>query len=481
MRVAIFGVGYVGCVSAACLAMAGHDVIGVDVDPYKVQTINEGISPFFEPGLDELIREMVAAGKLRATTSHAEAVKESEIGIVCVGTPTQPNGSTRMDYLRHVMASIGDELRKKDGYFVLALRSTVLAKAIEQDLLPLLEGHSGKSLGDKLGFVYNPEFLREGAALKDFRDAPWTIIGSSDRKAGDTVAGLYQHLKSPIVRTDVRTATMVKYLCNAFHALKVVFGNEVGSLCRDMGVDGNAVMDIFCQDTKLNISPRYLKPGFAFGGSCLPKDLKALVYELGRRGLKAPVLESILTSNEVHLTNCIRTVVNAGRSRIGLVGLSFKEGTDDLRESPAVELAERLIGKGFDVRVYDPSITPGRLHGSNLSFIERSIPHIWKLLVHNLDELMDHAETVVVMQHIRAEDLAAFGAMSADQICIDMVRTLSPEIVSGKYQAMDLPQQEESSVLPWPPARGEGEAVLAPSPARAVQDPGPKVGYGNER
>ncbi|MGA7662946.1 MAG: nucleotide sugar dehydrogenase [Candidatus Sulfotelmatobacter sp.] len=442
MKVSVFGLGYVGCVTAACLARLGHQVVGVDVDPIKILALNEGRAPFFEPGLSELVAQEVAEGRLRATIDQADAVRNSDIALVCVGTPTNANGSIRLDYLKHVFTSINHELQYKKDYFVVALRSTVLPVAMEEELIPILAPHSSNGLSQRVGFVYNPEFLREGVALKDFHEAPWTIIGALDSRAGDTAASLYQSLSSPIVRTTPKTAALVKYFSNAFHALKVVFGNEVGAFCRDMGVDGAEMMEIFCQDTKLNISPRYLKPGFAFGGSCLPKDLRALVCEAGRRGLSLPVLESVRVSNEEHLRNCIQVVNDTAKRRIGLVGLSFKAGTDDLRESPAVELAERLIGKGRDVRIYEPSIAPGRLHGTNLDFIERSIPHIWKLLVGSLDELLQHSEVVVVMQQLKADDMRYFSTMRADQVCIDLVRTLTAVEVGGEYYSMDTPRRD---------------------------------------
>lgn len=446
MRVSVFGVGYVGCVTAACLAREGHEVVGVDPDAFKVSAINEGRAPFFEPGLSELVGEMVAAGRLRATVDDADAVQSSDVALVCVGTPTRSDGSTRLDYLRQVFTGIAEELHRKNEYFVVALRSTVMPTVFEEELIPLLEQHSGKSAGTDVGFVYNPEFLREGVALTDFQDAPWTIIGAWDARAGDVVASLYHSLSAPVVRTNPKTAALVKYFSNAFHALKVVFGNEVGSFCREMGVDGGEMMEIFAQDKKLNISQRYLKPGFAFGGSCLPKDLKALVSESGKRGLNLPVLESILTSNEGHLRSCIQMVAETGKRRIGVVGLSFKEGTDDLRESPAVELAERLIGKGRDVKIYDPSIAPGKLHGTNLDFIQKSIPHIWKLLVGTVDELLRHAEVVVVTQPLRADDRRCFKTMKSDQVCIDLVRTLTAAEVGGEYWSMDTPQPEVVSL-----------------------------------
>ena len=453
MKVSVFGVGYVGCVTAACLAREGHDVIGVDVDPYKVAALNEGRSPFYEPGLSELVAEMVAAKRLRATTDHGDAVRNSDIALVCVGTPSQSNGAIRLDFLKHVFTSIGKELQQKSGNFVVALRSTVLPTAIQEEVVPLLEQASGKKLGEQIGFVYNPEFLREGTALKDFQDASWTIIGSWDQRAGDTVAKLYDHLSTPIVRTDPNTAVLVKYFSNAYHALKVVFANEVSHFCREMNADSKQVMEIFCQDTKLNVSRRYLMPGFAFGGSCLPKDVKALKAEAGKRGLQLALMDSILVSNEMHLRNCIQMVAEAGKKKIGLVGLTFKAGTDDLRESPAVELAERLIGKGFDVRIYEPSIAPGKLHGTNLSFIEKSIPHIWKLLVQSMDEIFHHAEAVVVMQQLKPEQKHAFSALKPEQICFDLARTLTPQEVGGEYRTADGIHKTAAPVLSTAQAR----------------------------
>lgn len=439
MKISVFGVGYVGCVSAACLARAGHEVIGADVDPFKVTAINEGRAPFFEPGLSELIREMVAAGRLRATTDQADAVHNSDVALICVGTPTKSNGSIRLDYLRKVFVDIGAELKAKNSHFVVALRSTVLPTAIEEHLIPLLAQYSGKRVSDEISFVCNPEFLREGTALRDFEDPPVTIIGSLESQGGDIVAELYRSVSAPVVRTDPKTAMLVKYFSNAFHALKVAFANEVGYFCREMGVDSCEMMDIFCQDTKLNISARYLRPGFAFGGSCLPKDLKALRSEAAKHGLELSVLNSILDSNQVHLRDCIEMVAGARKQRIGLVGLTFKAGTDDLRESPAVELAERLIGKGFDVRIYEPSIVPGSLHGTNLDFIERSIPHIWKLLLPTLDQVFRHAEVLVVMQHLTSDQRRQFHNIRRDQICIDLARALSPEDVGGEYWTTDRP------------------------------------------
>ncbi len=437
MKVSVFGIGYVGCVSAACLARAGHEVIGVDVDPVKVSTINEGRASVLEPGLNELVGEMVAAGRLRATVDHAEAVRESETSLICVGTPPQSNGFIRLDYLTNVFASIGKALQQKEEFHVVALRSTVLPTAIQEEVIPVLEKYSAKYVGKEIGFAYNPEFLREGSALSDFEHAPWTIVGCWDARAGDRVAALYKGLRCPLIMTDPATAVLVKYFSNAFHALKVSFANEASYICREMGVDSQTMLEILCRDTKLNISSRYLKPGFAFGGSCLPKDLKALMSESGRRGIRLPLIDSILISNGLHLRNCIDNVAGLNRRRIGLVGLTFKAGTDDLRESPAVELAERLIGKGFDLRIYEPSIAPGTLRGANLRFIERSIPHIWRLLVGSLQNLFEHAEVVVVSQQLTLKDRCQFIRLRPDQICVDLARALNPDEVGGEYQTTD--------------------------------------------
>ena len=443
MKTSVFGLGYVGCVTAACLAEMGHEVIGVDIDPVKINALQEGRAPFFEPGLSELVGNMVAAGRLQATTDDRSAVQHSDIALICVGTPATSNGFVQLNYLKNVLHNIGRELRQRDRYYVVALRSTVLPSSISQELIPILEACSGKSVGKQIGFVCNPEFLREGSALKDFRDAPWTIIGTSDSHAYESMRMLYKGLPAPVVRTDFRTAVLVKYCSNAFHALTVAFANEVSAFCREMGVDSTEVMRIFCQDNKLNISDRYLKPGFAFGGSCLPKDLKALMSEAGKLGINVPILNSIVLSNEVHLRNCIQKVAESGKRRIGLVGLTFKAGTDDLRESPAVELAERLMGKGFDVLIYEPCIGPGKVYGSNLKFIERSIPHIWKVLAGNLKELFQHSDVVVVTQSLLPEDRNQFRLLRSDQICIDLARTLPAQEVPDKYETLDMVQSRE--------------------------------------
>lgn len=419
MNVSVFGLGYVGCVTAACLAKEGHYIIGVDVDQHKIRSINEGRAPFYESQLSEFIGDAIAAGRLRATQDHEQAVFQSDVALICVGTPSNANGTIGLDQVRKVLAGIGAQLRKRQQYFVVALRSTVLPNVVREDLVPILEEASGNKIGSQFGFVSNPEFLREGSAVRDFYAPPWNIVGAWDERSGELVSRLYATIRAPMVRTDIETALLVKYASNIFHALKVTFANEIGSLSKEMGVDSSSLMEIFCQDRHLNISPKYLKPGFAFGGSCLPKDLRALLSEARRRQVYLPLLEAILPSNENHLKHCVRLVMETGRKKIGLVGLAFKAGTDDLRESPAVELAETLLGKGYNVRIFEPCVAPGALHGSNLHFIETTIPHIWKLLTPSLEQLIGESDVIVFTQNsaIAYKDIGHL--FRPDQICIN--------------------------------------------------------------
>jgi GDP-mannose 6-dehydrogenase len=437
MRVSVFGLGYVGCVTAACLANSGHQVIGIDVDPLKVDCINRGVAPFYELGLADLLSENVNAGKLRATLDEADALKHSEVAVICVGTPSNCDGSVNLHHVRSVVHSIGQQLRDRNSYFAVVLRSTVLPHLIEDELIPLLEKSSGKRIGTEIGFACNPEFLREGTAVEDFYDSPLTLIGETDSTVGDRVAELYKTVKGPLIRTDPRTAFLVKYASNAFHALKIVFANEMGTLARELSVDGQELMGIVCQDTKLNISSRYLRPAFAFGGSCLPKDLRALVTEIQKRNLRLPIIDTVLFSNELHLRGCIRLVTDFGKKKVGLVGLTFKAGTDDLRESPAVEFAEALLGKGYELRIFEPCIAPGSIHGSNLRFIENSIPHIWKLLAADFDEIIRESEVVVLMGPLDSKMRESLRLFRPHQVCFDFVRTLRPEeLPAGEYRAL---------------------------------------------
>jgi GDP-mannose 6-dehydrogenase len=425
MNVSVFGLGYVGCVSAAALAADGHRVIGVDVNPDKVRSVAEGRSPIVEPGLDELIAQVSAAGRLRATTNTAEAVAESDVSLLCVGTPSRKNGSLDLAYLERVSNEVGDRLRGKGGYHVVVVRSTVLPGTTHDVVIPALERASGKRYGEGFGVAVNPEFLREGSALRDFRQPPLTLVGHNHAADASGTIGLYQHVDAPLVSTSIRVAEMMKYASNSWHALKVAFANEIGSVCKRLGVDSHEVMDIFCRDTKLNLSPYYLKPGFAFGGSCLPKDVRALQYRAKEADLDLPVIRSILQSNDVHVQRAIDEIVDTGRKRVGLLGFSFKAGTDDLRESPMVVLAEALLGKGYDLKIYDRNVSLARLVGANRRYIEEQIPHLSSLLCGTIDEVIEGSD-VVVVGNAADEFAGAVRRCGPRHIVIDLVRLPVP-------------------------------------------------------
>jgi GDP-mannose 6-dehydrogenase len=421
MRVSVFGLGYVGCVSAAALAHDGHEVLGIDVNPDKVSSINSGRSPIVEPGLEEAIGEAAGAGRLRATTSTAEAVRETDVSLLCVGTPSRKNGSLDLQYLARVAEQIGAELRAKDGYHVVVVRSTVLPGTTHDVVIPALEGHSGKRYGEDFGVAVNPEFLREGSALKDFREPPVTLVGHNHAADAAATIGLYEGVRAPLVSTSIRVAEMMKYASNTWHALKVAFANEIGTACKAFGIDSHEVMDIFCQDTKLNLSPYYLKPGFAFGGSCLPKDVRALQYRAKEGDLDLPVIASIMQSNAVHVQRAVDAIVETGRKRVGMLGFSFKAGTDDLRESPLVILAEALLGKGYQVRIFDRNVSLARLVGANRRYIEEQIPHLSALLRTNVGEVIDESD-VVVIGNASPEFGEAVQRCRGDQVVLDLVR-----------------------------------------------------------
>ncbi|MHB0875983.1 MAG: nucleotide sugar dehydrogenase [Anaerolineae bacterium] len=427
MNVSVFGLGYVGCVTAAALASQGCSVVGVDVNPDKVRMVNQGRSPVVEPGLDALVSGVVANGSLTATEDHDRAVKGADLCLVCVATPSQNGGGLDMRYLDHVFGQIGRAMAATDGYRVVTLRSTALPGTLMGRLVPTLERESGKVAGTDFGVATNPEFLREGSAIADFRHPPFTIIGQGDERAGDVLAVLYADIEAPMIRTDPDTASMVKYACNAFHALKVTFANEVGCLSKEMGLDGTEVMDIVCQDTMLNISPRYLKPGFAFGGSCLPKDLRAMLHRARHSDLSLPLLESILPSNSTHLQRAIDMVLREGRRQIGVVGLSFKPDTDDLRESPVVELVEVLSGKGLDVRIWDENVNLARITGRNKAFIETAVPHISALMRDSLEEVVKDAGVVVVSHKLAASGEQLRSMLRPDQVVVDLVKVFGTE------------------------------------------------------
>lgn len=396
MRISIFGLGYVGLVSAGCLSGTGHSVLGVDLNPVKVDMVNQGLSPVIEAGLGDLIRDGLGRGLLRAVHDAREAVLESDVHLICVGTPSSANGNIDLGAVERVCGQIGQALALKDTFSVVVTRSTLLPGTIEEKIIPLLEAASGKRAGRDFGVCANPEFLREGSAVHDFHYPPKIVIGCADARSAALVADIYAQIESPVFVTRYRTAEMIKYADNSWHALKVTFSNEIGSLCETLGIDSEEVMRVFCADTKLNISAAYLKPGFAFGGSCLPKDLRALVYRAKQSDLELPVLESILASNTKHIDRAFQRVTQGGARRIGVLGLSFKAGTDDLRESPVVELVERLIGKGYELKIYDRNVHMASLVGANKDYILTKIPHIYRLVAENINAVLEHAEVVVI-------------------------------------------------------------------------------------
>lgn len=391
-NVVVMGLGYVGCVSAACLAEIGHHVFGVDRDLNKVESVRKAQSPFFEAGLESLIQKNVAAGRLKAGALDEESLGAADVVMLCVGTPSQANGNIDLSHLRRVCDDISDLLRPRTKPLIVTVRSTVFPGTCE-NLLESVFAHK-----KNVEIVSNPEFLREGTAVKDFMEPSLLVVGGSTEEAARAVANLYSGLPGEVSIVSLRTAEMIKYACNAFHALKIGFANEIGSLASSLGVNPDQVMATLCRDTKLNISPAYLKPGFAFGGSCLPKDLRALAFRASRLDLKLPLLESVLSSNDEHLRRSIHEVLALPGKRIGIYGLAFKEDTDDLRESPVITMIEHLIGKGRTVKIHDPHIQLDAIYGSNLSFVVSALPHIGRLLTHSLEELISSSDTLVIAQ-----------------------------------------------------------------------------------
>lgn len=433
MKISIFGLGYVGCVSGACFGELGHEVIGVEPNPVKVGLINDAKCPIVETGLDELIEKAVRTGRFRATEDWRQAIGGTDLAIVCVGTPSGSNGSLDLRFVRRVCEQIGQGLKDRMGYFTVVIRSTVLPGTVEETVIPILEQHSGKRAGVDFGVCMNPEFLREGTSIHDFYHPPKTVIGEFDSRSGEALVALYKTLPGPVVRVPIRVAEMVKYVDNTFHALKVTFANEIGNVCKELSIDSHRVMDIFCLDTKLNLSPYYLKPGFAFGGSCLPKDLRAMAYEAKKHDLELPVLGSVLASNRLQVEKVIKKLMEFKGRRIGFLGMSFKGGTDDLRESPIVELIESLIGKGFEVRIYDRHVSLARLTGANKEYIEKGIPHISRLMAATTGELMASSDVLVVGN--RDEKFReVLQSANKSQAIVDLVRIMeTPPPNAGSY------------------------------------------------
>lgn len=425
-NVAVFGLGYVGCVTGACLAKDGHTVIGVDIDQDKVAEINAGQAPIRENGLDELVAAQVAAGRLRATTDTALAVAGSDVAMIAVGTPSMEDGSVTTHVLESVIAGIGNALRAAPKAYHVVIRSTLLPGLLETQMQPILDKALGADFPADVVLCNNPEFLREGSALKDYYHPPYVLVGADDEAQAQPVLELYAAVDAKKFVTDSRTAALVKYACNNFHAVKVTFANEIGAVAKAMGADGHAVMKLVCEDTKLNISPAYMRPGFAFGGSCLPKDLRAISRFAEHEALRLNMLSSVMASNESQLKRALKLVRDTGRKQIGLVGLSFKNGTDDLRESPMVELVETLTGWGHQVKIYDPNVTLGRLRGRNLSYIDRHLPHLAQMLVSEPSEVLDHAEVLLLCTDVAdAHDWRAEAGGRVFDLRTDLARPVS--------------------------------------------------------
>jgi len=432
MSISIFGLGYVGAVSLACLARDGHSVIGVDVDPAKLELIRSGKTPVVEEGMVELVAQVAASGRVSVTTDVVQAVMDSDLSLVCVGTPSAPNGSQDQSAIVKLAHELGRAVLGKMGAHVFVFRSTLVPGTVEDVLRPILEQESGKRDGEGFHVCFQPEFLREGTSIRDYDRPPFTVVGASSEHALAQLKALFGHLPCTFHATSIRSAEMVKYCCNNFHAVKITFANETARLCEALGVDAFEVMDLVCRDTQLNISPAYLKPGFAFGGSCLPKDLRATLYLAKSRDVELPMLGHVLQSNRVHAEHAIAKVLASGRRRVGMIGLSFKTGTDDLRESPLVLMAEQFIGKGLNVLVYDPEVHLSRLLGANRRFIEQHVPHIGSLMRGEIESVIGESDVLVV----GLSDAKSFEALARhvreDQIILDLVNIPRREALRGK-------------------------------------------------
>lgn len=437
MRISIFGVGYVGTVTGACLAKMGHTVIGVDINQVKVAMINRGRSPIVENGLDEIVEEARRLKRLSATVDTVEAVRNSEISMVCVGTPSSDNGSINLRSAVNVCKDIGLALRKKSGYHIIVVRSTILPGSLEHTLIPAIERASKRSVHKHFGICINPEFMREGNAVQDFLNPPFTIIGGEKEKDTQKVKSLYKKTKAPLIITDYRSAQTIKYASNIFHALKITFANEIGSVCASMGVDPLKVMELFSQDTKLNISPAYLRPGFAFGGSCLPKDIQAILYKAKISDLHLPLISSILLSNQAHRETVFQKILALKRRKTGLIGLGFKVGTDDLRESPLVNLCEFLLGKGFELKIFDEKVVISKLAGANKRYIETIVPHLTALLVPDLKALIKNSGLIIIGNPYKGLDKLLLS-VHQDQIVMDLTEQYGHlrKKIKGRYYSI---------------------------------------------
>ena len=430
MKVSVFGLGYVGAVSSGCLAKSGHEVIGVDPQATKVEHINAGESPILEEGIGELIAEVVASGSLRATRDAAEAIASTDVSLVCVGTPSGPSGKLDLSYLSAVSHEIAEAIKAKSTEHVLVIRSTVLPGTTEELVVPVLESIIGRPHGEGYRVLYNPEFLREGTSIKDYFQPPLTLVGTLDSEPVEVMRELYSAIDAPFHTAPARVTEMMKYTCNAFHAVKISFANEIGRLAKALGADSHTVMELLCEDSKLNISKAYLRPGYAFGGSCLPKDLRALNFKARELDVNLPMLGSVLPSNRVLVDSSLDLIASTSKRRVGLLGLSFKPGTDDLRESPLLTLAEKLVGKGYELRINDPLVKLDNLVGANKTYVLREIPHISRLLDPSLDSVLDHAEVIVVGNAAEEFKVLENHKFAPEQVVVDLSGLLKDKLPS---------------------------------------------------
>ncbi len=431
MNISVFGLGYVGAVSCACFSKSKHNVIGVDISQKKIDLINNGRSPIIEKDLEELIGAGVKEGNLKATIDEREAILNTDLSLICVGTPSQQNGDIDLSYIFKVCSNIAHSLKEKESFHTVVIRSTVAPGTIRK-CGSMIEEISGKKLNESFGVVSNPEFLREGSAIYDFYNPPYTVIGASCEKSGKEVEGIYQDIKAPVYMLRVEEAELIKYTNNYFHALKVSFANEIGNICKELGVDGHNVMDIVANDKKLNLSPYYLKPGFAFGGSCLPKDVRSLSYKARSLDIDTPILNNVLINNEYQIKRGIDLITNTNKRKIGVLGFAFKAETDDLRESPIVTLIESLLGKGYELAIYDSNVLMSKLLGKNKDFIIEHLPHIVKILKDSIDEVIKNSEVIVIGNN-SDEFKDIFSRVDEDQMIIDFVRIDKSKVTGDNY------------------------------------------------
>jgi GDP-mannose 6-dehydrogenase len=436
MRISIFGLGYVGAVSLACLARDGHTVTGVDVDRTKLDMISSGRSPIVEEGIQELMQEVVRSGRVSVTDDSRKAVLETDVSFVCVGTPSSPNGSQDLTAILRLAEQLGQALREKTTFHTIVVRSTVQPGTVEGRIQPLLESHSGKRSGVDFGLCFQPEFLREGSSIRDYDNPPFTVIGSNSEESTRIVRELFGHLPCEFLSTRIREAEALKMACNAFHALKITFANEIGRISQSLQVDSHEVMRLLCKDTRLNISTAYMRPGFAFGGSCLPKDLRALTYLARTNDVNVPLLSSLLASNRVHIDHAIDRVLRSGSRKIGMLGLAFKTGTDDLRESPLVTVAKRLIGEGCELRIYDPEVQLSRLLGANRRYIEENIPHIGSLLCSDIGAMIEPSQVIIVGVLTRELNAKLLKLCRPDQYVLDLVNMPDRQDLRARYEGV---------------------------------------------